>query len=100
MFPLQNDIFRSVVGAKPSNSRTCLFKEIEILPLLCQYTGSVMKFVANNQQKFEVNLVVDSIVDTVSRSRTGQRGVRILEEARNYSHVQNLLTGFGAFRPS
>jgi hypothetical protein len=52
IFTLQKKIIRIMAGAKPRNSCRSLFKELEILPLPCEYIFSLMNFIINNPEIF------------------------------------------------
>jgi len=41
-----------MTGAQPRTSCKSLFKQLEILPVPCQYVLSLMKFIINNQEIF------------------------------------------------
>ena len=44
-----------MAGAKPRTSCRSLQNQIEILPVPCQYTLSIMSFIFNNQEIFQTN---------------------------------------------
>ena len=66
VFTLQKKIVRIVAGAQPRTSCTSLFKQLEILPVPCQYMLLLMNFVINNQEIFQTN---SSIHDISTRNR-------------------------------
>ena len=54
-FTLQKKIIRIMAGAQPRTSCRSLFKQLEILPVPCQYILSLMNFIINNQENFQTN---------------------------------------------
>ena len=52
VFRLQKRVIRLMLGARPRASCRGLFKKLEILPVPCQYTLSVMLFMIDNSNKF------------------------------------------------
>jgi len=61
IFTLQKKIVIIVAGIKPRTSCRSLFKQLEILPVPCQYVLSLMKCIINNQENFQVNSSIHSI---------------------------------------
>jgi hypothetical protein len=61
IFTLQKKIVRIVAGVKPRTSCRSLFKQLEILPVPCQYILSLMKCIINNQENFKINLPIHNI---------------------------------------
>jgi hypothetical protein len=61
VFTLQKKIVRIVVGIKPWNSCRDLFKRLQILPLPCEYTFSLINFIINSQEHFQTNSAVHSV---------------------------------------
>ena len=55
IFTLQNKIVRIMTGARPRTSCKSLFKQWEILTVLCQYILSFTNFNINNQEIFQTN---------------------------------------------
>jgi hypothetical protein len=52
IYPLyKKEVLSIIVGAKPGNSCTCLFKSLQILPLPWEHILSLMNFTANNKKK-------------------------------------------------
>jgi hypothetical protein len=52
VFKLQKKVIRIISGAGFRNSCRGLFKELDILPLSCEYVLSLMLFVIGNQNNF------------------------------------------------
>ena len=52
IFILQKKIFRIMAGGQPRTSCGKLIKQLEILPVQCQYILLLMNFIINNQQIF------------------------------------------------
>jgi hypothetical protein len=50
---LQKKIIRIMAGAKPRNSCSSLYKELEIFPLSCEYIFSLMNVIVNNVELFQ-----------------------------------------------
>ena len=46
---------------QPRTSCRSLFKQLEILPVSCQYIRSLMKFIINNQAIFQTNSAIHNI---------------------------------------
>jgi len=46
---------RSMAAAQPKTSCRTPFKQLEILPVPCQYILSIMNFIINNQEIFHTN---------------------------------------------
>jgi hypothetical protein len=44
-----------MAGAHITTSCKSLFKQLDILPVPCQYTLPLMNFVINNQEKFQIH---------------------------------------------
>jgi IS1 family transposase len=61
IFTLQKKIIRIMVGAHPRTSCRSLFKELEILPVPCQYIFSLMNFLVDNKDNFQTNSSIHSI---------------------------------------
>jgi len=55
IFTSQKKIFRIMAGAQPRTSCSSMFKQLQILPLPCQYILSLMNFVIDNQNSFQTN---------------------------------------------
>ena len=47
--------------AEPRTSCRSLFKQLEILPVPCQHTLSLMSFIVNNQEIFQTNSSIHNI---------------------------------------
>jgi len=50
-----------MAGAQLRTSCRSLFKQLEILPVPCQYILSLMNFIINNQENFQTNSSIHSI---------------------------------------
>jgi hypothetical protein len=50
-----------MAGAQPRTSCRSLFKQLEILPVPCQYTLSLMNFIVSNQENFQTNSSMHNI---------------------------------------
>jgi hypothetical protein len=63
IFSLQKKIVRIMVRAQPRTSCRRLFKQLEILPVPCQYIGllSLMNFTVSNEERFPTNSPVQAI---------------------------------------
>jgi hypothetical protein len=55
-----------MADAQPSTSCRSPFKQLEILPVPCQYIFSLMNFIINNQENLQTNL---SIQNTNTRNK-------------------------------
>ena len=61
IFPLQKQILRIMADAEPRTSCRSLFKQLEILPVPCQHTPSLISFIINNQNFFLTNSSIHNI---------------------------------------
>jgi len=61
IFTLQEKIITIMAGAQPRNSCRSLFKQLEIPPVLCQCTLSLMNCIINNQEIFQTNSSIHNI---------------------------------------
>jgi len=61
IFTLQKKFLRIMAGPAPRTSCRSLFKKLEILPVPCQHTLSLMSFNINNQEIFQTNSSIDNI---------------------------------------
>jgi len=59
---LQKKIVRIVAGTQPKTSCTSLCKQLEILPVPCQYILSLTNFIINNQEIFQTNSSIHNII--------------------------------------
>jgi hypothetical protein len=50
-----------MAGAQPRTSGRCLFKQLEILPVPCQYIFSLMNFIISTEENFQTNLSIHNI---------------------------------------
>ena len=55
IFTFQKKIIRILAGEQPRTSLRNLFRQLEILPLLCQYILSLMNFIINKEENFQTN---------------------------------------------
>jgi len=51
----QKKFMRIMAGAQPRTSCRCLFKQLDILPVPCQYILSLMNFIINKQEIIQTN---------------------------------------------
>jgi len=68
IFTLHIKIVRIMAGAQPITVYRSLFKQLEILPVPCQYILSLMNFIINNQEIFKTNSTVRNINTGTSTS--------------------------------
>jgi hypothetical protein len=61
VFTLQMIIIRIMSGVGAKSSCRNLFKKLDILPVSCEYIFSLMKFLIENQEKFQPNLSVHGL---------------------------------------
>ena len=61
IFTLQKKIVRILAGAQPSASYRSLFKQLEIIPVLCQSILSFMNCIIKNQENFQTNSSMHNI---------------------------------------
>ena len=61
VFILQKQVIRCMAGAQPITSCRSLFKQVQILPVPCQYILLLMNFVINNQEIFQTNSSIHNI---------------------------------------
>jgi len=61
IFTLRKKIVSIMVGIQPRTSCRCLLKQLEILPVPCQYILSLMNFIINNQEIFRTNSLIHNI---------------------------------------
>ena len=61
IFILQKEIIRIMAGGQPRTSCGRLFKQLEILPVQCQYMLLLMNFIISNKEIFETNSSVHNI---------------------------------------
>ena len=50
-----------MAGAQPRTSGRSLFKQLEILPVPCQYILSLMHFIVSNQENFQTDSSIHNI---------------------------------------
>jgi hypothetical protein len=62
IFPLQKRTLRIIAGIKCRSSCRNLFMRLKILPLPCEYIFTLMNFVVNNQEHFETNSGIHSVI--------------------------------------
>ena len=55
IFTLQKKIIRIMAGAQPSTLCRNMFKNLEFLPVSCQYILSLMNSIINNQENFQTD---------------------------------------------
>jgi len=58
IFTLQKKIVRIMAGAQTKTSCRSLFKQLEILTVLCQYILSFINFIINNHEIFQIHLYI------------------------------------------
>jgi IS1 family transposase len=58
---LQKRTVTIIAGVKSRNSCRNLFMRLEILPLPCEYTFTLMNYVVNNQEHFQTNSAIHSV---------------------------------------
>jgi len=68
IFTLHIKIIRIMAGAQPSTVCRSLFKQLEVLPVPCQYILSLMNFIMNNQEIFKTNSSVCNVNTGTSTS--------------------------------
>jgi hypothetical protein len=56
IFALQKKIVRIMAGQQPRTSCKSQLKQLQILPVPCQYIFSVMNFTVSNQETFQIHL--------------------------------------------
>jgi hypothetical protein len=61
IFTVHEKIIRLMAGASTRTSCTNLFKQLEILPDPCQYIFSLMNFLINSQEIFQINSSIHNI---------------------------------------
>jgi len=61
IFTLQKKIVRIMAGTQPRTSCRSLVKQLEILPVPCQYILSLMNFIINNQKLLQTDLSMHNI---------------------------------------
>jgi hypothetical protein len=61
VFILQRRIIRITAGVGPRSSCRGLFKKLDILPVPCQYIFSLMMFVVDNEDNFQINLSIHGV---------------------------------------
>ena len=71
IFTLQTKIITIMADAQTRTSRTSLFKQLKILSVPCQYTLSLMSFILNNQEIFQIHLYT-ILIQGISFIFTGQ----------------------------
>jgi hypothetical protein len=82
IFTLQKRTVRTIAGLKSRNSYRNLLMRLEILPLPCKYTFTVMNSVVNNQDKFS---------STVSTLRIGNIFIDQLPNFHVFKKVHSML---------
>jgi len=60
-YTLRKQIITIMAGAQPRTSRRGPFKQLDILPVPCQYVLSLMNSSINNQEIFETNSSIYNI---------------------------------------
>jgi len=68
IFTLHIKVVRIMAGAQPSTVCRSLFKQLEVLPVPCQYVLSLMNFIIGNQEIFKTNSSVHNINTGTSTS--------------------------------
>jgi len=63
IFTLQKKIIRMMAGAQSRTSCSSLFKQLQILPIPCQYILSLMMFIFNNQVIFQRNSSIRGLLE-------------------------------------
>ena len=61
IFKIQQSIIRIIMGVGITNSCTEFFKIQNILPLISQYIFSILLFVVNNENQFQMNSEIHNI---------------------------------------
>jgi hypothetical protein len=61
IFTLQKRTVRIIAAVKSRNSCRNLFMRLEILPLPCEYIFTLMNFVVNNKEHFQINSAIHSV---------------------------------------
>ena len=61
IFTLRKKIIGIMAGAQPRTSCRSLLKQLEILPVPCQYILSLMNFIINNQKVFQTHSFIHNI---------------------------------------
>ena len=61
VFTLHKKTVRIMAGAQPRTSCRSLFRQLEILPVSCQYIPSLMSFIIDNQEIFQTNSSIHNI---------------------------------------
>jgi len=61
LFTLQKKVIRIIAGAYHRTSCRRLFEQLEILPVPCQYTLSLMNLIINNWEIFQTNSSIHNI---------------------------------------
>jgi len=61
VFNLHKKTVRIMAGAQPRTSCRSLFRQLEILPVSCQYIPSLMSFIIYNQEVFQTNSSIHNI---------------------------------------
>ena len=61
IFTLQKKIIRIMAGAQPRTLYRSQIKQLDILPVPCQYILPLMNVIINNQENFETNLLIHNI---------------------------------------
>ena len=65
-FHFQKKIISLMADAQPKTSCRSLFKQLEILPVPCQYILALMSLIINNQEIFQTNSSIHNI-NTVNK---------------------------------
>ena len=66
IFTLRKKIVRIMVGVQPRTSCRSLLKQLEILPVPCQYILSLTNFISNNQEIFQTNFLYTILIQGIS----------------------------------
>jgi len=66
-----------MAAAQPSTSGRHLFKQLESLPVPCQYTLSLMNFIINNQENLQTNLSTSKDKLSCFKKSTFYAGINI-----------------------
>jgi len=61
VFNLHKKTVRIMAGAQPRTSCRSLFRQLEILPVSCQYILSLKSFIIDNQEVFQTNSSIHNI---------------------------------------
>jgi len=103
VFQLQKRVITIITESRPKNSCRRLFKKLVILPLMSQYIFSLLLFIVNNKDLFQMNSEIHSInfsstIHQFDKIQNGTcyTGIKVFNHLS--THIKNLSHNVNQFR--